>query len=664
MSERNVDFDLLFETLGQRYRVRVLGAPGVTADFDPLATSDDEDNRDETPARDTLRDVRTRPARSAPRLRAIGKALFAAVFQGKVETMFRLALQRAKDADARLRLRLRLAEAPALEALPWEALFDPDAGQFLALSPRISVVRYRQSPRSAEPLRVEPPLRVLAVLASPEDEAALAAEEEWKLISRELEPLCDAGRVRLDRLREGTVTRLAEYLENETCHVLHFIGHGTFDPRSGEGSLLLEGDGGASESVTDHRLATALQRHGRVRLAILNACHGARASADDEHAGLTRTLLRLGVPAVVAMRSRIRDRAAVFFAQRFYRHLGAGRSIEGAVSEARKDLHTHLGGTAWATPVLALGAEDSDLLTIAGEPVPVGPAKLPVSRSRRGWTLAAAAAFVVGLAITQLWPWSPPPQHLIPTIPAEGPSSPATEAPLPAPPVEGPCALVPELGIELALVRSGVVSFETARDETDGRDPLVLERDLCFGVTEVTQAQWRKVLPGEPNPSKYIGDDRPVDSVTRSEAQAFVAAANVRLPGAPCRLPTGEEWEYAARAGSKDAYFFGDDSDQLEAYGNCRSRSGRDGFDGTSPVASFDANSFGLFDVHGNVWEWVADELPDDPDRGILRGGSYESRRERCAASASTAVLAERRRKSYGFRIVCEPPDDGEDQAG
>ena len=143
----------------------------------------------------------------------------------------------------------------------------------------------------------------------------------------------------------------------------------------------------------------------------------------------------------------------------------------------------------------------------------------------------------------------------------------------------------------------------------------------------MTQAQWKVVMGG--NPSDFKGDDRPVEKVNWYDVQEFIKKLNSRT-GQQFRLPTEAEWEYAARAGSTTKFYWGDKSDVSFSWTakNARSRS--------HLVGQKKPNAFGLYDMSGNVWEWVVDwensysEQPETNPKGpasginkIMRGGSW-----------------------------------------
>jgi tetratricopeptide (TPR) repeat protein len=291
-------------------------------------------------------------------LERYGAALFAALFAEEVATSFQRALALAQAQDAPLRVRLNLTDTPALARLPWEYLYDRSRGRFLAQSIQTPVIRYLDLNEPIKPLAVRAPLRLLVVIAHPSDAPALDVVHEWANIEQTLQPLVQRGQIEVERLPQGTLAALQDRLRGPPVHVIHFIGHGAFDDVAQDGLLLFENEQGASHFVGGKRLGALLRNHPPVRMVVLNSCAGARAAVTDAFAGVAQTLLRQGMPGVLAMQYEITDRAARQFSQEFYAALADGLTIDSALTEARVALFTRDHETEWGVPVLYLRAAD------------------------------------------------------------------------------------------------------------------------------------------------------------------------------------------------------------------------------------------------------------------------------------------------------------------
>jgi formylglycine-generating enzyme required for sulfatase activity len=174
---------------------------------------------------------------------------------------------------------------------------------------------------------------------------------------------------------------------------------------------------------------------------------------------------------------------------------------------------------------------------------------------------------------------------------------------------------------------------EEGRSENEGPvHEVEITRGFWLGRYQVTQAQWRGVM-GD-NPSYFKGDERPVERVSWDDVQEFIRRLNERLGLTAYRLPTEAEWEYACRAGTRTRFSFGDSDADLGEHAWFEGNSSGE----THPVGERKGNGWGLFDMHGNVWEWCSDwfgetyysESPRDDPQGpssgeyrVLRGGAW-----------------------------------------
>jgi len=182
-----------------------------------------------------------------------------------------------------------------------------------------------------------------------------------------------------------------------------------------------------------------------------------------------------------------------------------------------------------------------------------------------------------------------------------------------------------------------------------------------MGKYPITQAQYEAIMGS--NPARFKGKDRPVEKVSWHDAKAFCQKLSQRT-NRPYRLPSEAEWEYACRAGSQSRYCFGDNEQQLGSYawyaGNSKNE--------THPVGQKQPNTFGLYDMHGNVWEWCEDVwhsnyqgAPTDGSAWVtggntnvhaVRGGSWGSNAGNCASGFRYIWDADCRYLSRGFRVV------------
>jgi CHAT domain-containing protein len=420
------DFVLQFDTSSRGgFRARVLKSPfGEGVVGFSLPSLDVESAALDTAgiSRDVQHQGSTSTAGDRPPLE-IGTELFRSVFQGQVRTLLdksRGQLEVSPNLGLRLKIKLDPsdAETGALADLPWELLCDGETEDFFALSRQTSLVRYLDVPRSSQPIPFTPPLKILAVGASPRSLPPLDLEAEV----RGLEELnrSASGVVDVQFLTHASAGTVREALSGDTFNVLHFMGHGTFDRASGEGMLAFEGAGGALDLVSGKAFATKLRDLRSLGVVMLNACNTARAGHQEGTSpfrGVATALVLGGVPAVVAMQRPISDRAAIGFSTAFYRHLARGDAVDVALTEGRQAIHSAKPeGFEWATPVLFLRIPEGNVFVAkpAERPVevplpapvaaPVGSPPVGPESSRRESALKiAAGAAGAGLVIFVLY---------------------------------------------------------------------------------------------------------------------------------------------------------------------------------------------------------------------------------------------------------------------
>ena len=181
---------------------------------------------------------------------------------------------------------------------------------------------------------------------------------------------------------------------------------------------------------------------------------------------------------------------------------------------------------------------------------------------------------------------------------------------------------------EMVVIPAG--SFQMgSNDGRDAEKPIhsITIKSFAMGKTEVTQGQWKLLMGNNPSDFKQCGDDCPVDSVTWSGAQEYIQRLNQKT-GENYRLPSEAEWEYACRAGGRHRYCGGDDANAVGWYGPSYADAGNSA--GTIHRAAVkQANAFGLFDMSGNVEEWVQDWFHENYSEAPADGSAWESGSER-----------------------------------
>ena len=593
-----LDFDLAIDTLDPttgRHRVRVLNSPAGQADGEFVLPFDGRDLEE-------LFLRLGRPRRGVRRIGSpemmaaqhFGSTLYNVVFVGPVQAALLRSLDLAPSKGAGLRLRLRLNGAPGLMELPWEFLFDTVHQRFLVHSTATPLVRYLELPSTVPPLTVPLPLQVLVMIANPHDHnfGQLDVEGEWQKVQAALAPLVAQQLVTITRVNGGSLRDLQRALRGTQYHVFHFIGHGGFDATTKQSMLLLTDEQGRSRPVAGHHLGTLLRDHPSLRLALLNACEGARATPDDPFAGVAQGLVQSGIPAVIAMQFEITDHAAATLAEEFYAALTDGYPVEAALAEARKAIYGQGNDVEWGTPVLYLRAADGLLFQIAERSAPpaiVFQATPPESRSTQH---------------ESRYPQT--------TIPFDWVTIPAGEF----------------------IMGSDKVKDKLARDNELPQFRLYLP-EYWIARVPLTNVQYKQFVDatGYVLPQHWADgqipkgkENHPVVYISWQDAVAFGEWAKVRLP-------TEAEWEKAARGTDGRIYPWGNDApDKTRCNFNMNEGD-------TTPVGKYHkgASPYGCLDIAGNVWEWTSTKWLDNyadyiskvynrltgDGRRVVRGGSF-----------------------------------------
>ncbi len=222
---------------------------------------------------------------------------------------------------------------------------------------------------------------------------------------------------------------------------------------------------------------------------------------------------------------------------------------------------------------------------------------------------------------------------------------------------------------------------EYGRDDNERQHQVTLTRGFYMQTTEVTQGQWKAIMGNNPSHFLNCGWDCPVEQVSWFEVQEFIKKLNEAENTSRYRLPTEAEWEYASRAGSTTAFYNGEIAGEKSGYDANLDQAGwyfRNSELGTHQVSQKNPNVWGLYDMHGNVWEWCQDWQRKYPFRAVTdptgatvgkarirRGGSWSHYPLFCRSAYRSWFEPEDATPDLGFRLVrdaVEPrvkcPDD------
>ena len=224
------------------------------------------------------------------------------------------------------------------------------------------------------------------------------------------------------------------------------------------------------------------------------------------------------------------------------------------------------------------------------------------------------------------------------------------------------------ISMEFVYIEPGSFYMGSTVGDSDEKPvhQVTITQGFYMGKYEVTQKQWVEIMGS--NPSNFKGDNRPVETVSWNDIQTFISKLNEKEGGTKYRLPTEAEWEYCAQAGTAKngegpKWHFGNIESSLVNYAWYSSNSGGQ----TKDVGQKKPNKYGLYDVHGNVWEWVQDwydsnyysSSPKTDSKGpssgsyrVSRGGSWDDDAEYTRSANRGSIIPEGRFSNLGFRLV------------
>ncbi len=368
-----LNFDIHFNQLGEKYEAHVINSPAGEAKsiFNPSLSEkeltkvlSDVNLRRGIARKSKLPNILRNIESYRDRAKALGDLLYKTVFSNELRRCLRESLDEADRKKAGLRIRLHLAKAPELAILPWEYLYQKEVDRFPSHSIYTPIVRCLGLSEPKQSLAVKPPIKILVMISNPNDRERwrwLDVDQEWASLRKALDRLLKRKLVKLEKIENATPSELLRWLsKKEEYHIFHFIGHGEFD------AIIMEDEGGKGNPVSGEDLGTILHDHRSLRLAVLNACEGARSSCNDSFAGTAPRLVQQGIPAVIAMQFKVSDPVAIDFASRFYEALLVDTyPVDAALAEARKVIYVQdKNNIEWGTPVLYMHSTDGRIFDI------------------------------------------------------------------------------------------------------------------------------------------------------------------------------------------------------------------------------------------------------------------------------------------------------------
>lgn len=388
------DFVISFQRRGDGLAACLMSSPAgaATEELVPPWTAAELDSL-MGPLEAAVRARIVRPLHTAPKPDStltpeqVGTQLFDSLFRGSILEKLDASLKSLQEEGSYgLRIRLVLDPAqedfPFLSALPWELLYRSGAREYLCRSAVMSVVRHLKVNQPSSAQMVNWPLRVLVVMAQPKGTRALDLKEERRKIE---DSWTDKAFLRLQFVRTATLRELRTTLRDGRYDVVHFMGHGAIDAKSGGACLLFENARGHRHRVSGQKLADTLRVLYPPRLVVLNACDGGvmpRKEGLNPFAGVAAALVATGIRNVVAMQFPISDDAAIAFSSAFYSVLAERGPLESAVTEGRIAIMSEEedGHDEWCTPILFLRtSEDGKAFLWPEKPTgPLTPPKLGI----------------------------------------------------------------------------------------------------------------------------------------------------------------------------------------------------------------------------------------------------------------------------------------------
>ena len=473
-------------------------------------------------------------------------------------------------------------------------------------------------------------IKILFVSANPKEKSLLNLDLEYSRIESVLRSSLYRDEFQLKPLLATTYNKFREELIDWKPSFIHFCGHGM-----GKEGLVFVNDNGEKDLVNSQALADLFRicqdENGNIACITFNTCYGEFQSKD----------IREYIKYSIGMNQEIKDSHAIVFAEAFYDAIFSKTTIETAFELGKNSI------------LKALGINSNNRATFD----PADDDYIVVSKNIPDYEIPR---LIINENLENLYIKSA----------SENSERKFVEK------------LPNKVSLEMMRIPKG--SFQMGSYKNKEEQPVheVTIQPFFMSKYLITQKQWKTVatLPQvkcklNPEPSRFTGDSLPVERISWYDAQEFCARLS-RRSSREYRLPSEAEWEYACRAGTTTSFHFGETLTSNKV--NCNDKliniyEMDEHKQETTPVGSFPANTFGLYDMHGNVYEWCEDcwypnyEEADNSRKArqqddtssvglslrVLRGGAWVCQPKNCRCAFRNYVEPNDRYSIIGFRIVC-----------
>ncbi|MEA5522099.1 SUMF1/EgtB/PvdO family nonheme iron enzyme [Limnoraphis robusta] len=509
-------------------------------------------------------------------------------------------------------------------------------------------------------------IKILFLASNPRETQALALDEEVREITQKIR--ASQHRDAFDFKQRWAVRPddLLQAFNEEKPHIVHFSGHGT-----STGEIILLDKNSQAKTISTQAIKSLFSTlKDNIRVVLLNACYS-RTQAE----AITEV-----IDCVIGMNTAIGDEAARVFSASFYRAIGFGRSVQDSFEQARVALMLE-----------GISEEDTPEFLHLKE---VNPKEIILIDNQLNFANKNLNKTVDTVDIIKFEPTQKSPiayqkfnfkyakveKHKLTGLSRFIHLSPQfkiqeyrRQAKYFAENLGG--------GITLEMIAIPGGNFLMGATENENYSKRehpqheVTVQPFFMSKYPITQLEWRAVATEFPevnrsllpSPSKFLGKDNPVEQVSWEDATEFCDRLSLGT-SRDYRLPTEAEWEYACRAGTSDPYHFGETLLPELAHYQTVSNSKKTSIKGTTPVGNFNyANAFGLYDMHGNVWEWCTDNwhesykgaskdgnprIKNGNSQYVIRGGSWQDPTENCRSACRKPAHLDEKGFYLGFRVV------------